>query len=468
MVDTIISNAQSSDPYLTTGDSLTITATGALTTSVGVLAEGGNIRVDIALGGSVSGSVFDAIVMFADFLDVAGSTGNLVTNSGTITAQLNGVYMETGGSTIVNRGTIESIGGGDPAVAITDNPYQTAGADTGSVLNNFGTLTGFVGAQLTDDNGVIRNFATGSITGTLAGVTLSGAVGGILVNRGSITGATAIGGNADDLRIVNIGTLTSTGTFAVDVITDGGFFRNEATIAQPVLFGGDGAEFRNLGTISAPVTLVFDSVDDTTGVTFMNRGSGTVTAQLTGSNGPDRIIGAGFTGSAHGNLGDDTLRGGGGDDSFYGGLGADYLQGRGGHDLLDGDGGTNAAGAATAGNDTLIGNAGNDTLLGGAGSDVLNGGKGDDSLTGGSEADTFVMRRVGNGDDQITDFQNGTDVIDISDLALTGYGDITGTPGALSEANGALVIDLSLLGGSGSVTVTGLTLATVDATDFTF
>jgi Ca2+-binding RTX toxin-like protein len=244
--------------------------------------------------------------------------------------------------------------------------------------------------------------------------------------------------------------------------------RNEGTLAQPVNFGGDGAAFRNLGTITAPVTLVHDPFNDTSGVTFVNRGSGSVTAQLTGSTGPDKITGAGFTGTAHGDLGNDTLRGGIGDDTFYGGLGADYLQGRGGHDLLDGDGGTNS-GAAAAGNDTLIGNAGNDTLLGGAGSDVLNGGKGDDSLTGGSDADTFVMRRVGNGDDQITDFQNGIDVIDISDLGLTGgYGDITGTPGALSEANGALVIDLSLLGGSGSVTVTGLTLATVDATDFLY
>ena len=158
------------------------------------------------------------------------------------------------------------------------------------------------------------------------------------------------------------------------------------------------------------------------------------------------------------NFGNDTITGGAGTDRVLGGAGSDKIRGNAGNDLLYGDGD----------NDRLIGNGGNDTMLGGAGLDLLIGGMGDDSLTGGTEADVFLIRSSRNGDDVITDFEQGTDRIDLSALGLVDFSALSGTPGALSEANGALVIDLDLLGGSGSVTVTGLTLATVDATDFLY
>lgn len=67
----------------------------------------------------------------------------------------------------------------------------------------------------------------------------------------------------------------------------------------------------------------------------------------------------------------------------------------------------------TADDDILIGSAGADTLSGGAGDDVLFGGGGRDVFSGGVGADVFV---IGTGKGAlITDFERGTDRIDLGD-----------------------------------------------------
>lgn len=79
-------------------------------------------------------------------------------------------------------------------------------------------------------------------------------------------------------------------------------------------------------------------------------------------------------------------------------------------------------------NNSLYGAAGNDSLDGGAGNDYLRGYAGNDILTGGSGADRFVLERTlaANGQDRITDFETGVDVLDFS---LVGFG-----RGVLSQA----------------------------------
>lgn len=158
------------------------------------------------------------------------------------------------------------------------------------------------------------------------------------------------------------------------------------------------------------------------------------------------------------------------DDSFNGGNRGEAV-----------DGGT--------GNDSLSGGFGNDLLADRAGVDLLDGGGGIDllvtahadgsavSFTGGAGADVFQLRAAdGNGlsvDLTITDFEDGTDLIDLSQLRSGTAQQLTFADLLVSDVGGNAVIDLGNLatdtGGqvAGQVTVTGAAGA-LDAADFSF
>ena len=191
----------------------------------------------------------------------------------------------------------------------------------------------------------------------------------------------------------------------------------------------------------------------------------------------DTYYGSGFVqGIVAGQAGRDTMSGHEGEDRFFGGRHADTLSGHGGNDILDGGLGTDTL-FGGAGDDTLrgggagdrlFGGAGADTLTGNAGADWLNGGAGDDVLTGDGGKDVFVFNRHA-GTDWITDFVDGDDRIDLSAFGLISADFAFGVQSSLSPiGNETILIDLSTLGGSGTVRVDGLSLATTDVTDFIF
>nr|WP_269100143.1 M10 family metallopeptidase C-terminal domain-containing protein [Mangrovicoccus ximenensis] len=155
-----------------------------------------------------------------------------------------------------------------------------------------------------------------------------------------------------------------------------------------------------------------------------------------------------------GSAGNDELRGGDGDDVIEGGLNSDLLIGGRGNDGLNGG----------FGFDRLRGFAGDDTLGGGAGADVLEGNKGDDLLEGGGGADTFVFR-ANDGFDTVADFQDGTDLIDLTALRLTGYG--ASLSAHVAETAGGVLIDLSGTYGL-SILLDGVAAADLSNADFLF
>jgi Ca2+-binding RTX toxin-like protein len=219
--------------------------------------------------------------------------------------------------------------------------------------------------------------------------------------------------------------------------------------------------------------------------------------RLIGGAGNDTLNGAGGDDKLLGGLGDDTLSGGDGDDYMVGGPGADSFDGGAGEDQVSYadettgvtiDLGAGAAsGAATGdsftavenlhgtghadsltgdasdnrlygagGNDTLNGAGGVDRIYGGSGDDTINGGTGNDWLVGGAGADTFVFD-TNWGADRIADFENGTDLVDLTATGL-GYGDLTITQ------SGA---DTLIADGAGNTITLVATLATlIDAADF--
>ncbi|MFN8702158.1 MAG: calcium-binding protein, partial [Rhodospirillales bacterium] len=103
----------------------------------------------------------------------------------------------------------------------------------------------------------------------------------------------------------------------------------------------------------------------------------------------------------------------------------------------------------------LDGKEGNDTLTGGTGNDVLIGGVGNDSLTGGGGTDSFVM---GSGTDTITGWASG-DVIEIRAFAT-----FTDLASVQAAATGSVIN----FGTGNTVTVTGVNISSLTASDFLF
>jgi Ca2+-binding RTX toxin-like protein len=103
---------------------------------------------------------------------------------------------------------------------------------------------------------------------------------------------------------------------------------------------------------------------------------------------------------------------------FAGGSGSDTIHGGGGNDWLQGH----------AGADQLFGQEGDDRLDGGAGADTINGGAGNDNLYGGGAdgaADRYVFENNW-GSDQIWDFEDGVDKIDLTAVSgVTSFEDLT-------------------------------------------
>ena len=143
----------------------------------------------------------------------------------------------------------------------------------------------------------------------------------------------------------------------------------------------------------------------------------------------------------YGNRGADTLSGGEDKDTLFGGEDNDILYGNTGNDSLNGN----------LGDDTLYGGQGNDVISGAAGNDYLAGNRGDDTLTGGEGADTFVFSFDG-GNNQVADFQVGTDT-----LALEAGLGVSGG----AESGGNTVVTLS---DGGTVTVIGVSKTDLAAT----
>ena len=188
--------------------------------------------------------------------------------------------------------------------------------------------------------------------------------------------------------------------------------------------------------------------------------------KLFGGMGEDLLMGGTGNDYLMGQGGDDILEGDSGNDILEGGMGADEIDGGSGEDTasyagsedavmvdLGARGGPSAEGGDAEGDmltsvenlrgsddddeltgddddNKLYGNMGEDTLMGGDGDDTIRGGKhddeidggdgddmiqgdmGDDMLTGGDGEDTFILME-GDGDDEITDFEQGEDTIQL-------------------------------------------------------
>ncbi|CUJ96570.1 Serralysin C precursor [Ruegeria denitrificans] len=264
----------------------------------------------------------------------------------------------------------------------------------------------------------------------------SGVSGGYTIANGVII-ENAFGGNASDFLYGNEVANLMVGNGGHDFIASGaGNDTIKGSTGNDILVGGQGSDTINGGkghdnfvvkdndgndTITGGTgidTLAFNGSSAATVnlsvTTAQNTGYGSDTISLVenaiGTDQDDQFTGNDQANTLVGNDGNDSLDGQLGADLLRGGFGKDTINGGNGHDTLKGGNGA----------DIVDGGIGNDTIFGGKGTDSITGGAGVDTMTGGEKADTFVFNDItDSGDtealaDQITDFTQGEDKIDLS------------------------------------------------------
>ncbi|WP_238365327.1 Ig-like domain-containing protein [Mesobacterium pallidum] len=152
-----------------------------------------------------------------------------------------------------------------------------------------------------------------------------------------------------------------------------------------------------------------------------------------------------------GTEGDDDIHGTETEDGIYGNGGDDSLRGLRGDDVVDGGSGDDTC-EGGSGRDDIRGGSGRDDLRGGWGADTLSGGLDDDLLRGDGGADTFILN-PSDGHDTVMDFENGTDVIDLSAFTR-----LEGFNAVMNAVQAGLDVTLTLPGGT-TLTLKGFSLA---------
>ncbi len=311
---------------------------------------------------------------------------------------------------------------------------------------------------------------------------------------------TLFGNSGDDILIGGAGNDRLSGSFGADDMRGGlgddiYFVDDQADIVTE--FAGEGfdtmiitVDLFNFGqSFAGPANvevIILDTDVGVNGATLV--GVDGFDARLIGGDGVDILIGGNADDILEGGGAADVLRGLAGDDLLKGGAGDDNDLGSAG--VLQQNGGVGLDGGA--GDDVIVGGAGDDVAFGGIGFDRLNGQFGDDVLIGGAGADRliggagddklFANQRVEGpalsdgaedrflfsdvpGFDLVFGFVDGEDKIDLRGVNLqTGqFTSFTAVALALSEVDGDAVITINE---DAAVTISGVPLAAIDATDF--
>ena len=318
-----------------------------------------------------------------DTLTYSIKPGSGPAHGGIIFNQVNGTFVYTpvgnyaGSDTFIivisdgQGGTVEQV------VGVTVNPVNDAPVATAVTLTAIAEDSGprlITSAELlagvTDIDGP---------SPTITALSIAPGSGGTLVSNGNGTWTYTPALDDDSSVTFNYtasdGSLMSSSTATMDITPVADF----VYVSPPVYTGADPNDF--------------DALGDPAGENLS--GSGT--------NGNDTIFGG---------AGADIINGNGGDDTIYGGSGADDLSGN-----NDGD--------------KLYGGSGNDAIVGGNNNDRLIGGYGADTLTGSNGADTFVYLSNRDTGDTITDFTQGSDLVDLAAFAPSSFVGVLTQAGAV-------------------------------------
>jgi Ca2+-binding RTX toxin-like protein len=415
-------------------------------------------------GGDAAGDTLTDVeaIIATRFADVL--TGNSAANRFYAGAGDDIVYGSGGGDIIDGGADLDLVDYSGSSAAVSVNLATGAGLGgwaQGDVLSNVENLNGS-----RFDDVLVGNALSNQFNGGLGADRLTGGDGNDILS----------GNDGNDALYGDVGIDQLSGGLGNDRLTGGA--------GADVLNGDDGidtADYRH-STAAVDVSLV--------------RGTGLFAdAQGDTLQFIENLSGSAFADTLVGDAGANRLTGMSGEDKLYGMGGNDYIATGGGYDFVDGgDGidtvtyedswdrvvvnlttGINQYGEASrdvlVNVENIIGSAFDDKITGDAGVmngmagiDYLYGEAGNDILTGGTGADVFVFE-LGFGNDTITDFWAGAGRTDRIWFQSNGtINPATASWHALDSAAGAVIT----VDGHGSLTLTGVTLAQLQADDFIF
>jgi len=347
------------------------------------------------------------------------------------------------------------------SLSTTVNAGEGANTITGTSGNNL--IMAGVGADtitITSGTNIIEaGGGANTITATKGDNTITSGSGADTITVTSGTNTIHAGEGANTITATSGGNTITTGSGA-DTIT--------VTSGNNTIHAGDGAN-----TIVA-----------TSGINTITSGSGADTITTSGSAGGGNTIDAGdvadkITSGSDCDADADTtttdgLAGGSntinacdGANPITSGSGADTSMtggSAGGGNTIDAGDGANTI-TTGGGNDTITAGNGVDTITTGGGDDVINAGGGNDIMTGGAGSDVFIFED-GFGNDSITDFDafDSYEVIILSNVtSIANYTDLTENYLIANASGDAVIFD-----GADTITLIGVSIADLDATDFIF
>jgi Ca2+-binding RTX toxin-like protein len=404
------------------------------------------VTVSLAIAGvqNTGGAGTDTLAVIEGLI---GSTHNDMLTGSAAANVLTGL----GGDDILSGGaaadTLDGGDGNDRLDGGTGGDAMTGGAGNDTYIVD-------AGADVVNEAGVADGIDTVESSLSISLNVASSSQVEILTLTGSANVA-GTGNAIDNIVTGNSGNNVLSGLAGDDVIEGG--LGDDRLVGGVNSFIGDTASYLN-ATSGVTVTLALTTAQDTVGA-----GLDMILQieNLTGSMHDDTLTGSSAVNVLMGLGGNDLLNGGAGGDTMYGDAGDDtYVLDNAGDRAIEGSstGGTDTVqsrltfsldsadsqfienltltgtaainGTGNALNNELTGNSGGNTLLGLDGDDVITGGGGRDFMTGGAGEDIFIFNAVSdtgvanNTRDQITDFLQATDLIDLSAIdAVSGGAD---------------------------------------------
>jgi Ca2+-binding RTX toxin-like protein len=434
-----------------------------------------NLTTGAASGGDAEADTLSGIenLTGSEFADVL--TGDAKANLLNAGAGNDIVIGSGGGDTIDGGSGLDLINyaGSNAAVSVDLKTGKGVGGWAQSdVISNIENIDGSIFDDVLTGNELANLF-----NGGLGADRLSGGEGADVLN----------GNDGNDALFGDAGNDSLFGGVGNDRITGG--------VGADVINGGDGvdtADYRKSdGAVDVSLMrgtgILADAEGDT--LQFIENLSGSAFSDiLVGDNNVNRITGMSGEDKIYGMGGNDYIATGGGYDFVDGGDGIDTVTYEDSWDrvVVNLTTGKNQYGEASRDvltnveniigsvyNDTITGDGAANRLTGGDGTDVLSGmggndyiygGNGADRMTGGTGADVFVFN-AGFGNDTITDFEAGPGRGDRIWLQGAGAANQASTAWSVADSAAGAVITIV---DHGSITLTGVTVAQLNADDFIF